>query len=75
MLRNQTYSVATGNFQTTQAASDILEAGGNAYDAILSALFMSFVTEPLLSSPGGCGYLLAHAKDSKPKILKTTVLL
>jgi len=68
MLRNQTYSVATGNFQTTQAASDILEAGGNAYDAILSALFMSFVTEPLLSSPGGGGYLLAHAKDSKPKI-------
>jgi len=68
MLKNKTYTIATGNYQTTQAASGILEAGGNAFDAVLAALFMSFVTEPLLSSPGGGGYLLAHAKDTKPKV-------
>lgn len=69
MLKNKSYSIATGNYQTTKAASDILDAGGNAYDAILASLFMSFVTEPLLSSPGGGGYLLAHPKDKEPKII------
>jgi gamma-glutamyltranspeptidase/glutathione hydrolase len=68
MLKNQAYTIASGHYQTTKAASDILEAGGNAYDAVLAALFMSFVTEPLLSSPGGGGYLLAHPKDKEAKI-------
>ncbi len=64
----KSYSIATGNLQSTNAAAEILDSGGNAYDAILAALFMSFVCEPLLSSPGGGGYLLAHAKNSKPQI-------
>ena len=68
MLENKPYVIATGNAQSTQAAADILDKGGNAYDAILTALFMSFVCEPLLSSPGGGGYLLAHAKGEKAKI-------
>jgi gamma-glutamyltranspeptidase/glutathione hydrolase len=68
MLKPQASTIASGNYQTSKAASDILEAGGNAYDAILAALFMSFVTEPLLSSPGGGGYLLAHPKNKKAKI-------
>ena len=68
MLKNHTFTVASGNYQTSKAASDILSAGGNAYDAILAALFMSFVTEPLLSSPGGGGYLLAHPTNKKAKI-------
>ncbi len=68
MLKNQTYTIATGNFESTNAAAEILDQGGNAYDAILAALFMSFVTEPLLSSPGGGGYLLAHPKDQEAKI-------
>jgi gamma-glutamyltranspeptidase/glutathione hydrolase len=68
MLKNRASTIASGNYQTSKAASDILEAGGNAYDAILAALFMSFVTEPLLSSPGGGGYLLAHPKNKKAKI-------
>jgi len=64
----KTYTIATGNSDTTQAAADILDRGGNAYDAVLAALFMSFVSEPLLSSPGGGGYLLARPKGEHPKI-------
>ena len=65
---NKPYTIATGNAQSTQAAAQILDKGGNAYDAILAALFMSFVCEPLLSSPGGGGYLLAHHKGDDAKI-------
>ena len=68
MLKNQAFTIASGHYHTSKAASDILQAGGNAYDAILAALFMSFVAEPLLSSPGGGGYLLAHPKNKRAKI-------
>jgi len=64
----KSYTIATGNYHSTQAAAEILDKGGNAYDAILAALFMSFVCEPLLSSPGGGGYLLAHPKNKTAKI-------
>lgn len=67
-MLNKTHVIATGNAHSTIAAAEILDKGGNAYDAILAALFMSFVCEPLLSSPGGGGYLLAHPKDEKAKI-------
>ncbi len=64
----KTYSIATGNEESSKAAAIILDNGGNAYDAILAALFMSFVCEPLLSSPGGGGYLLAHPANAEAKI-------
>ena len=64
----KTYTIATGNFESTNAAAEILDDGGNAYDAILAALFMSFVCEPLLSSPGGGGYLLAHPNKGNAHI-------
>jgi gamma-glutamyltranspeptidase/glutathione hydrolase len=65
---NKHYTIATGNYDSTNAAAQILDNGGNAYDAILGALFMSFVAEPLLSSPGGGGYLLAHPHNDQAKI-------
>ena len=65
---SKTYTIATGNEHTSRAAAQILDEGGNAYDAILAALFMSFVSEPLLSSPGGGGYLLAQPNKDKAQI-------
>ncbi len=65
---SKTYTIATGNEYTSKAAAQILDEGGNAYDAILAALFMSFVSEPLLSSPGGGGYLLAQPNKDKALI-------
>jgi len=44
----------------------MLEEGGNAFDAILAAMCASCVTEPVLSSLGGGGFLLTHAHDSDP---------
>ncbi len=65
---SKTYTIATGNEYTSKAAAHILDEGGNAYDAVLAALFMSFVSEPLLSSPGGGGYLLAQPYNKKAQV-------
>lgn len=52
-------AVAAGDMQTANAAVEVLKAGGNAFDAVLAALFASTVAEPVLSSLGGGGFLLA----------------
>lgn len=58
--------VAAGHPATAQAAADILEAGGNAFDAVLAALFASCVAEPVLASLGGGGFLLARPELEPP---------
>lgn len=58
--------VAAGDTHTAQAAADVLKAGGNAFDAVLAALFASTVAEPVLSSLGGGGFLLAHPAQGRP---------
>lgn len=63
------YAIAAGHEKTAQAAAEILQQGGNAFDAILAAMMMSFVAEPLLSSPGGGGFLLVSGPKQKPKLL------
>jgi gamma-glutamyltranspeptidase/glutathione hydrolase len=42
------------------------EAGGNAFDAALAALAAACVVEPVLTSLGGGGFLLAQQHDRKP---------
>ncbi|WP_179952112.1 gamma-glutamyltransferase [Marinicella rhabdoformis] len=61
------YAIASGHYETSHAAAEILNQGGNAYDAVLAAMMMSFVAEPLLSSPGGGGFMLAGKKGQQPK--------
>ena len=41
--------VATGSYEATQAAADILRSGGNAFDAAISAVFTSMTTELALT--------------------------
>ena len=60
--------VAAGHALTVAAAEDVLRAGGNAYDAAIAALATSFVTEPVLSSPGGGGFLLAVPVGERPRV-------
>ena len=60
--------VAAGHALTAAAAEDVLRAGGNAYDALLAALATSFVAEPVLSSPGGGGFLLAAPAGERPRV-------
>ena len=60
--------VAAGHALTVGAAEDVLRAGGNAYDAVIAALATSFVAEPVLSSPGGGGFLLAVPVGERPRV-------
>jgi gamma-glutamyltranspeptidase / glutathione hydrolase len=55
--------VAAGHQLTATAAAEILEEGGNAFDAALAATFMSFVAEAVFASPGGGGFLMARQAD------------
>ncbi len=47
----------------------MLAAGGNAFDAAVSAGFASVVSEPTLTSLGGGGFMLAHIEEQKQDIL------
>ncbi|MGB5178913.1 MAG: gamma-glutamyltransferase, partial [Gammaproteobacteria bacterium] len=58
-------AVAAGHPATAEAAAWILEAGGNAFDAALAGLCAACVAEPVLTSPGGGGFLLAHRDGGK----------
>lgn len=52
--------VAAGHQATLDACLEVLQDGGNAYDAVVAAGFAAAVAEPCLSSLGGGGFLLAH---------------
>ncbi len=56
--------VAAGHQLTADAAAEILQDGGNAFDAALAATFMSFVAEAVFASPGGGGFLMARQAGS-----------
>jgi len=60
--------VAAGHALTAEAAAEALRAGGNAFDAALAALAVACVTEPVLCTPGGGGFLLAHPASQKPRV-------
>lgn len=61
--------VAAGNALTAKAGAEVLADGGNAFDALIAALFVSFSSEPVLSSPGGGGFLLARVQGKRPELL------
>ncbi|PIE83532.1 MAG: gamma-glutamyltransferase [Candidatus Contendobacter odensis] len=58
-------SAASGHPKTTAAASEILRAGGNAFDAVVAAGFAAAVAEPGLTSLGGGGFLLARTAQGR----------
>ena len=58
--------VATGHPQTSLVAQQILEQGGNAFDATVAGYFMACVAEPVMASLGGGGFLVAQNKSGDP---------
>ena len=52
--------VTAGHPVTAQAGADVLRAGGNAVDAAVAAVLMSFVAESPLTGPGAGGFMLVH---------------
>ena len=63
------WRIASGHVQTTTAARQVLEAGGNAADAAVAAAFAASVAEPLLCSLGGGGHALVHQRGRAPLAL------
>lgn len=59
-------AVAAGHPETVAAARVVLEDGGNAFDAAMAAMAAACVTEPVLSSLGGGGFMLARPVDGAP---------
>jgi gamma-glutamyltranspeptidase/glutathione hydrolase len=61
--------VAAGHPVTAQAGADVLRAGGNAVDAAVAAVLMSFVTESPLTGPGAGGFMLVHTPAGDDHLL------
>jgi len=61
--------VAAGHPLTAEAGARVLRAGGNAVDAAVGAMLVSFVAEPLLTGPGAGGYLMVAGGGSEPALL------
>lgn len=61
-------AVAAGHRITADAAMEILQDGGNAFDAIIAALWTACVAEPVLASPGGGGFLMAY-RDGRTELV------
>lgn len=59
-------AVAAGHPNTAEAAMRMYELGGNAFDAVLAALAAACVVEPVLTSLGGGGFLLARRSAGSP---------
>lgn len=55
---------AAGHELTAAAAAEILQDGGNAFDAALAGTYMAFVAEAVFCSPGGGGFLMARRAES-----------
>ncbi len=60
--------ISAGDKTTAKAAAEILKAGGNAFDAVCSALLTAPLAEPALTSLGGGGFLMACEHNKEPEL-------
>jgi gamma-glutamyltranspeptidase/glutathione hydrolase len=60
---------AAGHPLTAETGADVLRQGGNAVDAAIAAMLVSWVAEPLLTGPGAGGYLLVAGAGVEPVLL------
>ena len=61
--------VAAGHPQTVEAGAAVLRGCGNAVDAAVAAVLMSFVTESPLTGPGAGGFMLVHTAAGEDHLL------
>ncbi len=61
-------SIAAGHPETCRAGLLVLEAGGNAFDAVVAAGMAGAVCEPALTSLGGGGFLLARPSGERARV-------
>ena len=68
MRRNSIGAVSAGSIEAARAGIEMLEMGGNAFDAAVAAQFTAFVSEPLLTGVAGAG--MATLKKSNGDSMK-----
>ena len=61
--------VAAGHPVTAEAGASALREGGNAVDAAVAAVLMSFVAESPLTGPGAGGFMLVHTASGEDHLL------
>jgi gamma-glutamyltranspeptidase / glutathione hydrolase len=61
--------VAAGHPLTAQTGADVLRDGGNAVDAAVACVLMSFVAESPLTGPGAGGFMLLHTAGGESHLL------
>src|SRR5918992_1274986 len=61
--------VAAGHPLTADAGADVLRDGGNAVDAAVACVLMSFVAESPLTGPGAGGFMLVHTSGGEDHLL------
>jgi gamma-glutamyltranspeptidase/glutathione hydrolase len=61
--------VAAGHPLTADAGADVLRGGGNAVDAAVGAVLMSFVAESPLTGPGAGGFMLIHTAGGENHLI------
>jgi gamma-glutamyltranspeptidase/glutathione hydrolase len=61
--------VAAGHPLTAEAGAQVLRDGGNAVDAAVAAVLMSFVAESPLTGPGAGGFMLVHTTGGENHLL------
>src|SRR5205807_6574354 len=69
MGRDQLGVIAAGHPLTADAGATVLRRGGNAVDAALGAMLVSFACEPLLTGLGAGGYMLVVSPGEAPVLL------
>ncbi|MEA2423680.1 MAG: gamma-glutamyltranspeptidase / glutathione hydrolase [Thermoleophilaceae bacterium] len=61
--------IAAGHPLSAEAGARVLREGGNAVDAAVAAVLMSWVCEPLLTGPGAGGFMLVHTPAGENALL------
>lgn len=61
--------VAAGHELTAEAGAAVLREGGNAVDAAVASVLMSFVAESPLTGPGAGGFMLVHTAGGENHLL------
>jgi gamma-glutamyltranspeptidase/glutathione hydrolase len=69
MFRATKGAISGGDELTAEAGYEILKAGGNAFDAAISATLMTFVASSTITSLGGGGFMMASHKGNYPVLL------